>query len=156
MLPRQRKLVILNLQLLFKHHLSNKEILLMKIAAMIARYLMGLGFLVFGLNGFFHFLPQPPMPNGPANDFMMALIVTHYILPVFALETIGAVLLLSNRYIPLALALLGPILVNILLFHSTMQLSGLPIALLFVVLWLLVFARVRSAFSGILQNQAAA
>ncbi len=124
----------------------------MKIVAMIARYLMGLGFLVFGLNGFFDFLPQPPMPDGPAKNYIMAMVTTHYMLPVFAVQLIGAVLLLVNRYVPLALILLGPILVNILLFHATMQ-PGLPMALLFAAFWFLVFAQVRSAFAGIFQNQ---
>ncbi len=125
----------------------------MKIVAMIARYLMGLGFLIFGLNGFFHFIPQGPMPTGPAGDYITAMMTSHYMLPISALQIIGGALLLANRYVPLALTLLGPIIVNILLFHATMQPSGLPMALLFAAFWFLVFARVRSAFAGILQNQ---
>lgn len=125
----------------------------MKIVAMIARYLMGLGFLIFGLNGFFHFIPQGPMPTGPAGDYITAMMTSHYMLPISALQIIGGALLLANRYVPLALTLLGPIIVNILLFHATMQTSGLPMALLFAAFWFLVFARVRSAFAGILQNQ---
>jgi putative oxidoreductase len=128
----------------------------MKIAAMIARYLMGLGFLVFGLNGFLNFIPQPPIPPGPMADYLAVMMKTHYMIPVSALELISGILLLINRYVPLALTFLAPILVNIIIFHCVMQLSGLPMALVFVAMWFLVFARVRSAFSGILQNQPAA
>jgi hypothetical protein len=125
----------------------------MRIASLIARYLLGLGFLLFGSNGFFHFIPQPPMPPGVAKDYVTVLMATHYMLPVSALEVVAAILLLANRYVPFALTLLGPILVNILIFHVTMQLDGLPLAFIFVILWFLVFASVRSAFSGIFQNQ---
>lgn len=128
----------------------------MKIASMIARYLMGLGFLLFGLNGIFNFLPQPPLPTGPAGDYLKALAASHYMVPVSILEVIAAVLLLVNRYVPLALTILAPILVNILIFHICMLPTGLPMALLFVVFWFLVFTRVHSAFAGILQNQAQA
>jgi hypothetical protein len=69
--------------------------------------------------------------------------------PVFALQLIGGLLLLSGRYIPLAVTILGAILVNILLFHITMAPSGLPLALITLVLWIIVFIGVRQAFAGI-------
>lgn len=125
----------------------------MKIASTIARYLLGLLFLVFGLNGFLHFIPMLP-PPGLAGQFMGALFMSHYLIVVFLLEVIPAVLLLAGRYVPLALTLLGPVIVNIFLFHSFMEPSGLPIALVTVVLWLLVFAGHRSAFNGIFQAKA--
>ena len=125
----------------------------MKIATLIARYLLGLGFLIFGLNGFLHFIPQPPMPDGLAKDYVTVLMASHYILPVSALEVVAAILLLANRYVPFALTLLGPILVNIIIFHIAMQPAGLPMAFIFVILWFLVFASVRSAFSGIFQSK---
>jgi putative oxidoreductase len=125
----------------------------MKTASMIARYLMGLGFVIFGLNGFLHFLPQPPLPPGPALDYFLNLSTTHYMVPVFALQLIGGILLLINRYVPLALTILAPILVNVIMFHSLMQPGGLPLALLFVIFWFLVFASVRSAFTGLFQSQ---
>ena len=125
----------------------------MRIASLIARYLLGLGFVVFGLNGFLHFIPQPPMPDGPALDYMKVMMATHYMAPVFAFELFGGILLLLNRYVPLALTVLAPILVNILMFHSLMQPAGLPPGLLFCILWLLVFVSVRSAFSGIFQSK---
>jgi putative oxidoreductase len=126
----------------------------MKITSVIARFLLGLIFLVFGLNGFFHFIPMPP-PTGVAGQFMGALFVSQYLVVVFALQLIGAVLLLINRYVPLALAILAPIIFNILLFHLLMAPSGLPLALVATTLWILVFLAVRSAFAGLLQPRVA-
>ena len=126
----------------------------MKITSVIARFLLGLIFLVFGLNGFFHFLSMPA-PTGVAGQFMGALFVSQYLVVVFALQLIGAVLLLINRYVPLALAILAPIIFNILLFHSLMAPSGLPLALVATTLWILVFLGVRSAFAGLLQPRVA-
>ena len=120
----------------------------MKIAVLIARVLLGLLFLVFGLNGFLHFIPMPP-PSGLAGQYMGALFFSHYLVPVFLLEVVGGALLLAGRYIPLGLLLLGPVLVNIVLFHSLMAPAGLPIALFATVLWLIVFAGVRKAFAGV-------
>jgi putative oxidoreductase len=120
----------------------------MKIAALISRILLGLLFTVFGLNGFLHFIPMKP-PTGLAGQYMGALFVSHYLVVVFLLQLIGGVLLLLNRFVPMALLLLGPVLVNILLFHSFMAPEGLPIALFAMVLWLIVFAGVRQAFAGV-------
>ncbi len=122
----------------------------MKTASTIARYLAGVIFLVFGLNGFLHFIPLPP-PSGVAGQFMGALFVSHYLTLIFALQVIGAVLLLANRYVPLALAILAPVIVNILCFHALMAPSGLPLALFVTVLWALVFVYVRSAFAPLFQ-----
>ena len=99
----------------------------MKIVTVIARLLLGVIFLVFGLNGFLHFIPMPP-PAGLAGQFLGALFVSHYLVFVFLLQVIPGVLLLINRYVPLALTLLGPIIVNIVLFHALMAPSGLPLA----------------------------
>jgi hypothetical protein len=120
----------------------------MKIVSLIARYLLGLIFLVFGLNGFLHFLPSP-LPPGLGGQFVGAMFLSHYLAIVFALEFIGAVLLLINRYVPLALVILGAIIVNIVLFHAFMAPSGLPLAIVVTILWLLVAASVRPAFRGI-------
>jgi len=120
----------------------------MKIAALIARNLLGLMFVVFGLNGFLHFLPQPPQ-TGVALQFGMALGAAHYWEPVFALQLAGGLILLSNRYVPIGLVLLGPVIANILLFHILMDLKGIPPGLVVAVLWGIVFYSVRSAFSGI-------
>jgi putative oxidoreductase len=120
----------------------------MKIALLIARILLGLLFAVFGLNGFLHFIPMQP-PTGLAGQYMGALFVSHYLVVVFLLQLVGGVLLLVNRFVPLALLLLGPVLVNILLFHAFMAPEGLPMALLAIVLWLIVFTGVRKAFAGV-------
>ncbi len=120
----------------------------MKIAVLVARILLGLLFLVFGLNGFLSFLHMP-MPTGPAGQYMAVLFVSHYLHVVFVLEIIGGVMLLSGQFIPLALILLGPVIFNILLFHSTMEPSGLPVALITTLLWFIVFYGVRRAFTGI-------
>src|ERR1700757_1850937 len=122
----------------------------MKIASTIARYLAGAIFLVFGLNGFLHFIPLPP-PSGVAGQFMGALYISHYLALIFAVQVVGAVLLLVNRFVPLALAVLAPVIVNILSFHALMAPSGLPLAFFVTVLWALVFVYVRSAFASLFQ-----
>jgi putative oxidoreductase len=122
----------------------------MKTASTVARYLAGVIFLVFGLNGFLHFIPLPP-PSGVAGQFMGALFVSHYLTLIFALQVIGGVLLLVNRYVPLALAILAPVIVNILSFHALMAPSGLPLALFVTLLWALVFVHVRVAFAALFQ-----
>ena len=124
----------------------------MKIASTTARYLLGFIFLVFGLNGFLHFIPMPP-PAGIAGQFLGALFVSHFLVVVFLLQLIPAILLLINRYVPLALVLLGPVIVNIVLFHAFMAPSGLPLALVVTVLWLLTAAGVHVAFHGIFRHR---
>jgi len=122
----------------------------MKILTNVGRFLLGFIFLVFGLNGFLHFIPMPP-PSGVAGQFLGSMFVTKYLLFVFAIQLIGGVLLLLNRYVPIALTILAPIIVNILLFHSLMNPSGLGLALFVTILWAVVVASVRSAFAGIFQ-----
>jgi len=124
----------------------------MKIASLIARYLLGFIFFVFGLNGFLHFIPMPP-PPGLAGQFMGALYVSHYLIPIFLLQLIPAILLLAGRYVPLALTLLAPVIVNIVFFHAFMAPGGLPMALIVTLLWILTFLSVRSAFTGIFQQR---
>ena len=124
----------------------------MKIAATISRYLLGLMFLVFGLNMFLHFIPTGPMPAGQAGQFSTLLMDTHYFVAVGLVMVVAGVLLLINRYIPLALVLLAPVLVNILIFHLLMLPRGIGIGLLATILWVLVALRVRSAFEPLLKN----
>jgi putative oxidoreductase len=120
----------------------------MKIAVLIARILLGLIFLFFGLNGFLNFL-HAPMPPGPAGQYLALLGPTFYMKFVCLVQLIGGVLLLSGQFIPLALILLGPVIVNIILFHISLQPAGLPPGLLTVVLWFIVFFGVRRAFAGV-------
>ena len=123
----------------------------MKIASTIARYLLGVIFLVFGLNGFLHFIPMP-MPSGVAGQFFMALGVSHYFVVVFLIQLVAAVLLLAGRFVPLALAIIAPVVVNILCYHVFMAPSGLPMAVILSLLWLLTVFNVRSAFAGLFQK----
>jgi hypothetical protein len=122
----------------------------MKTTSLIARLLLGLVFLVFGLNGLHPFIPMPP-PTGLAGQYMGVMFVSHYMVTVFLIQVAGGVLLLANRFVPLALVLLGPVLVNILLFHSLMAPEGLPLAVIVTALWLIVFFSVRRAFAGIVE-----
>src|SRR6201997_3352896 len=125
-----------------------KENPVMRTASVIARYLAGVIFLVMGLNGFLNFIPFPP-PPGVAGQFMGALYVSHYLWVIFAFQVIAGVLLLVNRYVPLAVAVLAPVLVNILTFHALMAPSGLPLALFVALLWTVIFIEVRPAFAGL-------
>ena len=127
----------------------------MRTASAIARYLSGVIFLVFGLNGFLSFIPLPP-PEGVAGQFMGVLYATHYLWVIFAFQVVSAVLLLANRYVPLAVALLAPVVVNILAFHVLMAPSGLPLALFVAVLWALIFIGVTPAFAGLFQSRSQA
>src|SRR4029077_89600 len=124
----------------------------MKIVTLIARILLGLVFLVFGLNGFLSFLNTGPAPTGLAGQFLGALILSHYYWVVAALQIAGGALLLVNRFVPLALVLLGPIIVNIICFHVFLNPIGAVPAAAVTVLWLIVFYWNRQHFSGILQR----
>jgi hypothetical protein len=125
----------------------------MKIFTTIARVLLGLLFFVFGLNGFLQFIKQPP-PSGVALQFLGALAVSREFAVIFAIQIVGGALLLGNRFVPLALTLLAPIIVNIVLFHAFMAPEGLPMAVVATGLWLAVFFRVRGAFAGLFQSKA--
>jgi hypothetical protein len=124
----------------------------MRTASVIARYLAGVIFLVFGLNGFLNFIPFPP-PGGIAGQFMGALYASHYLWVIFAFQVVAGALLLVNRYVPLAVAILAPVIVNILTFHTLMAPSGLPLALFVALLWVVIFIDVRPAFSGLVQSR---
>jgi putative oxidoreductase len=95
----------------------------------VARVLLGFVFTVFGLNGFLHFIPQPPM-SGPPADFFMALFATGYMVPlIMGTELVAGVLLLAGRFVPLALTLLAPVVVNILGFHTFLVHGGFAMPL---------------------------
>ena len=132
--------------------LIKKEKLIMRTASVVAQYLTGVIFLVMGLNGFLNFIPLPP-PAGIAGQFIGVLYVSHYLWVIFAFQVIAGVLLLINRYVPLAIAVLAPVIVNILSFHALMAPSGLPLALFVAILWALIFVDVRPAFAGLFQSR---
>ena len=121
----------------------------MKIVTLIARLLLGLIFVVFGLNGFLNFLSMGPMPSGLAGQFIGALALSHYFWVIAGLQIVGGVLLLVNRFVPLALVLLGPVIVNILLYHLLLNMSGVGLAIVVAILWFIVFYAHRQYFSGI-------
>jgi putative oxidoreductase len=120
----------------------------MKIAVLIARILLGLVFLVFGLNDFFHFIPMQPMP-GDAGALAMLLYSHGWFLFHGVLYVIAGVLLLVGRYVPVALVILGPILVNILVFHLTLQPEGIGVGLFCTLLELFLIWAYWPAFEGI-------
>ena len=120
----------------------------MKIVTLIVRILLGLIFVVFGLNGFLNFLSMGPMPTGLAGQFVGALVLSHYFWVVAALQIIGGALLLVNRFVPLGLVLLGPVIVNIILYHGFLNPSGVAPAIVVTILWLIVFYAHRQYFSG--------
>ena len=125
----------------------------MKIVTAIARILLGLTFVVFGLNGFLNFIPMPA-PTGIAGQFAGALYLSHYLAVIMLIQLIGGILLLANRFVPLGLTLLGPVVANIFFFHIFMDPSGIPRAVFVVVLWFLIAYSVRSAFAGLFQQRA--
>ena len=120
----------------------------MKTLTIIVRSLLGLIFVVFGLNAFLHFIPMPP-PEGLAGDFMKALFVSHYFYVVAVLQIAGGAILLLGRFVPLGLTLLSPVIVNILLFHIFLQPAGLPLAVVVGAFALLLLWANRQAFSGL-------
>ncbi len=118
----------------------------------IARILMGLVFAITGLNGFFNFLPQPkaPMPEKAA-AFIAALLQSGYMFRlIMGTQVIVGILLLANRFVPLALALIAPVIIGIITFHVFLLPSGLPLALAVLVLEIYLARAYRSAFRPML------
>jgi hypothetical protein len=121
----------------------------MKIAVIIARILMGLIFVVFGANGLHPFLPMGPMPTGLAGQFFVVFFQSHWVMLVAGVQFISGLLLLVNRYVPLALALLGPVIVNIILYHTLLNHAGAQLAVVVTILWFFLFYRYRANFAGL-------
>jgi uncharacterized membrane protein YphA (DoxX/SURF4 family) len=124
----------------------------MKTATIISRVLLGLIFVTFGLNMFLNFIPMAPPPEGPARQFMTALFMSHYLYVVGALQVVGGLILLSGRWMPLGLTLLGPVIVNIVCFHVLMAPAGLPMAIVVSLLALFLLWRYREHFAGLVKN----
>jgi uncharacterized membrane protein YphA (DoxX/SURF4 family) len=121
-----------------------------RIAPNASRILLGIIFFVFGLNGFLRFMPNPPMPAA-AGAFMGGLAATGYMFPLIkSVEVIAGLLLLSNRFVPLALAILAPNVVNILLFHAVLAPGGVVVALFVLALELFTAWSYRDAYAGML------
>jgi uncharacterized membrane protein YphA (DoxX/SURF4 family) len=127
----------------------------MKIVIVIARILLGLIFFVFGLNGFVGFIPMPPL-EGVAGAFIGALFSSHYLYLISGVQLIAGILLLINRFVPLALAMLAPVLANILMYHATMQPSGFPLAIFTTLLWAILVWGYRAHFTSLFVHKAVA
>ena len=126
----------------------------MKIVSTIARLLLGLMFTVFGLNGFLHFIPSPAFPPGYLMDFFTAISGSGFYIMIFGVQLICGLLLLSNQYVPLAIVVLGAVLVNILTFHATMNPQGFPTALIALILWFLAAWPIRAQFALLFARKA--
>lgn len=123
----------------------------MKYAIHISRILLGLIFAVFGSNGFLHFIPMPPL-EGQAGAFIGALVSSGYIYVIAGLQVIGGLLLLiGSRFVPLGLTLLGPVIVNIALYHMFLDHMANPVAILVSVLALFLLWVYRYKFPAIFQ-----
>ncbi len=123
-----------------------------KLPVTIARVLLGLMFTVFGLNGFLHFIPEPktPMPEGAA-AFAGALMATGYMMQlVSGTQLLSGVLLLANRFVPLALAFLAPVIVNIIAFHVFLAPASIGPGVVVTVLELYLAWAYRSAYRSML------
>jgi putative oxidoreductase len=122
----------------------------MKLVGSISRYLLGFVFLVYGINGFLSFIPPRPIP-ALAVQFVGSPFVSHYSVVVFGAQVVIGVLLLADLFVPLALVILAPIIVNIIAYYAFREPSALPLAILVLALWLLVSIERRSAFDALLQ-----
>jgi len=116
----------------------------------IARIGLGLVFATFGLNKLVPFLPQPPI-SGPPAQFFGALFATGYMIPLIAVtEIVSGILLLSGRFVPLALTLLAPVIVNILAFHVFLAPAGVGVPLMVLALELYLAWTYRDVFAPML------
>jgi putative oxidoreductase len=123
----------------------------MKIAVLIARILLGLVFLVFGLNVFFPFIPQQPMAGDVGT--LATLMFKHWWFHFYAvLYLVAGLLLIVGRFVPVGLVLLGPIIVNILLFHLTLAPSGIAPGLVCTVLEVFLIYAYWPAFERIFSS----
>ena len=126
----------------------------MKSVGAIARYLLGIAFLVFGSNSFFQFIPPGPPQPGNVGIFLKVLMDSHFFYGVGLVMGVAGILLLFNRFVALGLVLLGPILFNILLFHITMAPSTILPGVICTLLWALVAWQHRAAFAPLFKAKA--
>jgi len=122
----------------------------MKILAVIVRIVLGLAFVLFGLFPFLTFLPQPPPPPSLAGDYVKVFTASHYAQVVGAMQLLSGLMLLSGKFVPLGLTILGAILFNIWAFHLLMEPAGIIPGAIATLLWGFVFWAYRDRFAGIL------
>lgn len=126
-----------------------------RIAPEVARVLLGLVFFVFGLNGFLHFIPEPSH-DGVAATFLGGLAASGYFFPLLkGTEVVAGALLLANRFVPLALVVLAPVIVNIVAFHAALDPKGLGLAIVLLALEIGLAYAHRKAFAPILSARTA-
>jgi uncharacterized membrane protein YphA (DoxX/SURF4 family) len=119
-----------------------------------ARILLGLIFFVFGLNFFLHFIPQPP-PSGPAGAFAGAMFATGYLFVlVKVVETVSGALLIAGRFVPLVLAVLAPIVINIIFFHAFLAPAGIALPIVVLALELFLAWSYRTVYRPMLAARA--
>jgi putative oxidoreductase len=123
----------------------------MKIAMIISRTLLGLAFVVFGLFPFLTFLPQPPPPPGLAGDYVKVFTASHYTQVIGVMQLLSGLMLLSGKFVPLGLTILGAILFNIWAFHLLMEPAAIVPGAIATLLWAIVVWRYRESFAGILK-----
>ncbi|MFZ9682208.1 MAG: DoxX family protein [Cephaloticoccus sp.] len=124
----------------------------LRFVPVVARLLLGLPLLVFGLNGFLNFIPQPEveLPEG-AMAFSIALANTGYMFQLIGLtHLVTGLLLVVNRFVPFALVIFAPFVVNSVAFHVYLEPSGLVPSLVFAVLELYLAWQYRAACAGVL------
>jgi hypothetical protein len=126
----------------------------MKVATIILRILLGLVFLIFGVNKLHQFFPTGPMPAGEAGVFIGAMMSTKYFAIIGFLEALGGLFLVGNRFVPLGLTILGPIIVNIFLTGLLMDNHGIPMAGAVAAMWLFLFWRYKNNFTPLFESKA--
>ena len=128
----------------------------MKIAVLICRILLGLGFMIFGANIIHSFLPQPPfVPGSLPEQFMLVMVPTHWMMLVGFVQLIGGALVLSGRMTPLGLCLLAPVLFNVLAFHTLlMNGDGIAPGIVFSAIEAFLIYAYRGYFRGIFTTDA--
>lgn len=125
----------------------------MRAVANVARYLLGIMFTVFGLNGFLQFIHQPPPTNPLALQFFTTITASHFSTFFFSIQLAAGLLLLIGHFVSLALVLLAAEISNILAFHITMAPTTIGPGLIAAVLWVLAFLEYRRNFDGILSEK---
>lgn len=123
----------------------------MKLVSIIARVLLGLMFLVFGLNAFFRFLPMPPPPQNLAGDFMKVFFASGWVYVIGGFQALSGLLLVIGKFVPFGLTVLAAIIVNIFAFHALMAPESFGPAIVVTVLWALAFWNYRDAFAPMLK-----
>lgn len=125
----------------------------MKVVTLIARIILGLVFLIFGLNGFLNFL-HGPLPPGDAGVFAGVLTRSHYVWLVAGTQVVAGALLLINRFVPFALVLSAALIVNILTFHAAMAPGSIGMGIVVAILWIILAVRFRAYFAPLFTQKA--